>query len=36
MLGVREYAAEFVGTALFLVGLSAVRADFATQSPVVP
>ena len=36
MLGVREYAAEFVGTALLLlVGLSAVCADFATRSPVV-
>jgi aquaporin Z len=36
VLGIREYAAEFVGTALLLlVGLSAVCADFATQSPVV-
>ena len=36
MLSVREYAAEFVGTALLLlVGLSAVCADFATRSPVV-
>ena len=36
MLGIREYAAEFVGTALLLlVGLSAVCADFATRSPVV-
>ncbi|HSS09861.1 MAG TPA: aquaporin [Acidimicrobiales bacterium] len=35
MLGLREYAAEFVGTALLLlIGLSAVCADFATQSPV--
>jgi aquaporin Z len=32
----REYLAEFLGTALLmLVGLSAVCADFATQSPVV-
>jgi aquaporin Z len=36
VLGIREYAAEFVGTALLLlVGLSAVCADFATGSPVV-
>jgi aquaporin Z len=36
VLGVREYAAEYVGTALLLlVGLSAVCADFATRSPVV-
>jgi aquaporin Z len=36
MLGIREYAAEFVGTTvLLLVGLSAVCADFATRSPVV-
>jgi aquaporin Z len=36
MLSIREYAAEFVGTAvLLLVGLSAVCADFATRSPVV-
>jgi aquaporin Z len=36
VLSVREYAAEFVGTAvLLLVGLSAVCADFATRSPVV-
>jgi aquaporin Z len=36
VLGIREYAAEFVGTALLLlVGLSAVCADFATRSPVV-
>jgi aquaporin Z len=36
VLGIREYAAEFAGTALLLlVGLSAVCADFATRSPVV-
>jgi aquaporin Z len=36
MLGIREYAAEFVGTCVLLVvGLSAVCADFATRSPVV-
>ena len=36
MLGIREYAAEFAGTALLLlVGLSAVCVDFATRSPVV-
>ena len=36
MLGIREYAAEFAGTALLLlVGLSAVCADFGTRSPVV-
>jgi aquaporin Z len=36
MLGIREYAAEFLGTALLLlVGLSAVVADSAARSPVV-
>jgi aquaporin Z len=36
MVGVREYLAEYVGTALLLlVGLSAVCADFAVRSPVV-
>jgi aquaporin Z len=36
VLGIREYAAEFAGTALLLlVGLSAVCADFSPQSPVV-
>ena len=36
MLGIREYAAEFAGTALLLlVGLSAVCVNFSTQSPVV-
>jgi aquaporin Z len=36
VLGLREYAAEFVGTAvLLLVGLSAVCVDFSTRSPVV-
>ena len=36
MLGIREYAAEFAGTALLLlVGLSAVCADFGARSPVV-
>jgi aquaporin Z len=36
VLGIREYVAEFVGTALLLlVGLSAVCADFSTRSPVV-
>jgi aquaporin Z len=36
VLGIREYAAEFAGTALLLlVGLSAVCADFSAQSPVV-
>jgi aquaporin Z len=36
MPGVREYLAEYVGTALLLlVGLSAVCADFAVHSPVV-
>jgi aquaporin Z len=36
MPGVREYLAEYVGTAvLLLVGLSAVCVDFAVRSPVV-
>ncbi len=36
MLGIREYAAEFAGTALLLlVGLSALCADFSAKSPVV-
>ena len=36
MLGVREYLAEYFGTAvLLLVGLSAVCADIASSSPVV-
>jgi aquaporin Z len=36
VLGIREYAAEFLGTALLLlVALSAVVADFAARSPVV-
>ena len=36
MLGIREYAAEFLGTTLLLlVGLSAVVADSATHSPIV-
>jgi aquaporin Z len=36
VLGIREYAAEFAGTALLLlVGLSAVCVNFSTQSPIV-